>query len=320
MGTSTDMFGVGSRRLRGRWLAPLGAVLASTLGASGCVGSAEQGKPESTQSTQGDQPGVQAGAVGSPADFEVADMAEARGIALDEARRRLEVQAGLEQFSERVSADLGKRSGGIWVDVEDDDRIKVGITDSSGMNVEAMRQAWTARGMSQGDFDIVPTGYSWEELEQANDWLASEIVRVNAGARATLSAGINTPLNAVVLEVPPEEAMAEAQRLVVSEAHARLGGLLQLGHYAGEGEADLCDDWACDPPLRAGIQITDKATIEQHCTLGFTARSSSNAFYAFTAGHCAAATGGVTNSQWLVFSPSLPGLDLGFVGKMRFSS
>src|SRR5262245_9585259 len=118
MGISTDMFGVESRRSRRRWLAPLSAVLASTLGVGGCVGSAEQGKSDSTQ---GDQPGVQAGTVSAPADFEVADMAQARGIALDEARRRLEVQAGLEAFGERVSADLGKRSGGIWVDVEDDD-------------------------------------------------------------------------------------------------------------------------------------------------------------------------------------------------------
>jgi hypothetical protein len=321
---------------RGRWVGALGGLVAGALSVAGCSSiaddkhaGAEEGAEDSGVSAPaparaGDQTvrSESAPAAAEGSDFLVNDMAQARGVSLSEASHRLDLQAHLPGFESQVATDLGARSAGIWVDTTDEDRIKVGVTDMSGLDLATLRPRWiAASGMRDFDFDVVVTRYSWDELDQANNWLADEIVRVNEGASATLAAGIATNRNAVILHAPGEELMNEEQRAVVAAAHARLGEKLLMGDYGGEilqGD-QACSDDGCNPPARGGMRISDVPSIGQwNATTGFSARSGSGTLYMLTAGHSAKAAGGNT-IPWNTITPMYGTLQFAITEKWTFS-
>ena len=90
----------------------------------------------------------------SPSEFEVASFAEDRGLELAEATERLRWQSRVPELGLRIAAELGTAFGGIWIDVNDGDRIKVGIVTSSpadrGLRLGA--PSW-ATYLDQQEFD-----------------------------------------------------------------------------------------------------------------------------------------------------------------------
>ena len=221
---------------------------------------------------------------GSDTDVEAGGFARERGISLDEARQRLSWQQVAPDLGERLDPALGARYGGIWIDVRDGDRIKVGVVDGPDAETSAaVRQAAEELGVIEG-YDLVPVRYPMAELEGDNDWLGAEIARVNRDTSATLTAGLRPDLNAVELQAPVDGVLTTAQQELIGEATDRLGDRLVAGSYQGRPTARGCAYPYCDPPLRGGIRITNGAG----CTGAFVAQSKvDDKLYQFTAGHCA---------------------------------
>jgi hypothetical protein len=230
----------------------------------------------------------------SELDSEAASFARERGISTATAAQRLGWQLVAPDLAERVANDLGGRSGGVWVDVNDGDRIKIGIVGGSDPQTDSIaRRAAEAVGLFEG-YDLVEVRHSADELERHNAWLGAEIARVNVGAAATLTAGLRTDLNAIELQTPVHGTLTAAQVAMLAEAAGRLGDRLVLASYLGQPQA-----WAgcaypyCDPPLRGGIRINGNI---HPCTGGFVARSKvDDKLYQFTAGHC---MDGGDNDSW----------------------
>jgi hypothetical protein len=224
-------------------------------------------------------------------DGEVAGFARQRGIPLAAARQRLSWQVVAPDLAERLADDLGPRYGGVWVDVQDGDRIKVAVVGGPDPQTTAtVRRAAEAVGLA-GGYDLAGVRHPWKTIMADNDWLGTQIARVNADAAATLAAGLRTDLNAVELQTPRAGTLTGAQRALVTEAGDRLGDRLVLGSYEGRPATRACGYPYCDKPLRGGVRITNSGG----CTGGFVARSKvDDKLYQFTAGHCAF-FGGVDN-------------------------
>jgi hypothetical protein len=235
----------------------------------------------------------------APADVDLAvrDLAADRGISLGEAQRRIGWQRLAPDLARDAAARLGDRFGGVWIDTADNDRVKIGVVGwnagdgAAAWGDAAVRGAAAAKGLAAA-VDPVAVRHSLAELERGNAWLAGRLVAVNAGAGATLTAGIRPDRNAVELQLPAAGTLTAAQRGLVDEARLRLGSALLVGAYAGRATARACAYPYCDPPLRGGIRITNSG---RGCTGAFIARSRvDSALYQFTAGHCVA--GGFTDS------------------------
>jgi hypothetical protein len=227
---------------------------------------------------------------------EAAGFARQRGISIEEATERLRWQGAAPDMSEAIARDLGSRSGGVWIDNHDGDRVKVGVVgEPDPQVVEAVRQAAETVGLPDTGYDLVPVRHPLTTLEADNHWLGFEIARVNDGAPATLTAGLRTDLNAVELSTPQVGTLTPAQRELVDLAQRRLGVRLVLGSYAGRLEARACGSAYCGKPLRGGVRITmDVIGENPGCTAGFVARSKvDEKLYLFTAGHCGSVAGGL---------------------------
>lgn len=218
-------------------------------------------------------------------DVEAPGFARERGISLAEAQQRLGWQLLAPDLSERVAAGLGDRSGGVWVDVRDGDRIKVGVAGGVDPDAETVvRQAADALGLTDG-YDLVGVAYPMTALERDNDWLGGQLADVNAGAPWPLSAGLRPDLNRVELQLPAAGTLTSRQQALVAEARTRLGAALVVASYQDPPASLACAYPWCDKPLRGGIRITNSGG---GCTGSFIAKSKvDEKLYQFTAGHCA---------------------------------
>jgi hypothetical protein len=236
-----------------------------------------------------------AGGKPTPADVAAVSLAADRGIPLAQAQARMVWQAAAPGLADTLSTQAGY--GGVWIDPADGDRVKVGVVGGAA----PARAAATAAGLA-GAVDVVPVRHSMAQLEAANGWLSRQLARVNPGAAGTLTAGLRPDRNAVELLVPAKAALTPAQQAVLDSARARFGAMLLTGTYAGTPVSRACSYPYCDPPLRAGVRITNAGV---GCTAGFLARSrSDNKLYQFTAGHCA--LGGHTGTWSTAFANREP--------------
>nr|MDT0657169.1 S1 family peptidase [Micromonospora sp. DSM 115978] len=229
-----------------------------------------------------------AGPAAEPAaeyDGETLSFARERGITPDEAERRLGWQALAPDLAEGLDRDLKDRFGGVWIAVDRGDRVRIGVAgEVTGEIAEIVKRTAESVGLREG-YDIGAVRNPLARLDEANDWLADGLEKVNADARVTLTAGVRTDLNAVELQVPPSSQLTEQQRALVVEARERLAGLLVLGDAVGNATPRACAYPYCDPPLRGGIRITHP---NAGCTGAFIAKSKvDDKLYQFTAGHCA---------------------------------
>lgn len=228
-------------------------------------------------------------------DVEAAGFARERGISLDEARQRLGWQLVAPDLAERVPHDLGTRFGGIWIDIHDGDRVKVGVVGEPDADAYTIvRRAADAVALTDG-YDLVGVSHPMNELERDNDWLGGMIAEVNTDSAWPLSAGLRPDVNAVELQVPAKGELTPAQSALVSAASIELGDALIVATYDVRPEPMACDYPWCDKPLRGGIRIFNPPS--GGCTGGFIAKSKVDSkLYQFTAGHCA--KGGQQVDNW----------------------
>ena len=249
----------------------------------------------------------------TPSAMEVASFAGERAISEAEAEERLRWQLKVPRLSDLAGDRLGPVFGGVWVDVHDGDRIKLGVVgDVDGLErdpsepplperdgddathgddprdgligpVDAWRLAQTAIDDADlsGVADVVLVQHSLSDLTAANDWLSSQLV--DSGASGSLIVGLRTDLNAVELQRPRGRALTDVEEQLVAAALAKLGDVLVVGEYAGRVEPRTCTYPYCSSPLRGGNRIHNNGT----CTNAFVARSRVDSkVYQFTAGHC----------------------------------
>jgi hypothetical protein len=232
-----------------------------------------------------------------PDDFAVEGpaFAQLRGISLADAEQRLGWQQLAPTLWHNLSVDIPTRLGGVWIDINNGDRVKVGITGriDSTITATVTREA-TAVGLTTG-YDLVPVARTEATLLSDMTWLASQFAQVNVGAAAPLAAGERTDLNQLQLDLPASGQLNAAQASVVAAAQTRLGPELLTMSNGKPLDLMSCVYPFCDPPLRAGIRIALVNGIP--CTGGFTAQSNVDAKeYVITAGHCAMTSFG-TNWQ-----------------------
>src|SRR5262249_36483203 len=145
-------------------------------------------------------------------DWEVKGFAQERGISLSEAARRLGWQVHAPNLAERARTALGDQFGGVWIDAASGDRVKCGAVRATKSGAAAVVQREPGvLGLVEG-LDTVEVRYSMNELEEANQWLAGEVARVNAGAAVGLITSLRTDLNAVMLDVPKDGTLTAAQQ------------------------------------------------------------------------------------------------------------
>jgi hypothetical protein len=251
-------------------------------------------------------PPASAGAPGAmPAiDIAAASLAADRGISLADAQTRMMWQNRLPDLQKQVE---GRPDfGGIWIDNADGDRVKVGLTTPVDLGA-----AVATAGLA-GAVDVVPVRHTWVEIDAANQWLGTQVARVNADAEFPLIVGELPNRNAVDLRTPAKGTLTAAQRALVADATTRYGDMLLHSTYSGTPTGRSCSYPNCDPPLRAGIAIYRNGI---GCTAGFLARSNSdNLLYQFTAGHCAVDGG---SSNWFAFAlgaePAIGPIDARYV-------
>lgn len=230
-----------------------------------------------------------------PDDFavEAPAFAQLRGISLADAEQRLGWQQLAPTLAQNLSADMPTRFGGVWIGVNNGDRVEIGMTGTiDRATVAAVNREATDVGLTTG-YDVVPVARTQATLDSDMSWLAQELARANPGAPAGLSAGERTDLNQVQLDLPSSGQLTAAQASVVADARDRLGAELLLT-YRGEPYHQLsCAYPFCDPPLRGGVEMFVPNTVA--CTVGFTAQSRVDANeYVITAGHCGQGTDGLS--------------------------
>jgi hypothetical protein len=238
---------------------------------------------------------VQAATTTPPDDFavEAPAFAQLRGISLAEAEQRLGWQQIAPTLATNLAADIPTRFGGLWIDVNNGDRVKIGITGRIDSTIAATvtREA-TAVGLTSG-YDMVSVTRTEATLQSDMTWLASQLATVNSGAAATLAAGERTDLNQLALHLPSTGTLTAAQTAMVSAAQARLGSELLTVGGASAFHQLSCVYPFCDAPLRAGVRISVPNL--ESCTLGFIAQSRVDSKeYGVTAGHCGLVAGGAT--------------------------
>jgi streptogrisin C len=216
----------------------------------------------------------------------VGDFARARHISLAEAQRRLQWQRRADLLAQDLQTVLGDAFGGLWVDEADGDRIKVGVL---GGPEEVKVQAAVAESATQRRLpdvvDIVSVQYSLAFLHAIIDEISAELEPVNAAVAWPLEVGILADdRNVVQLRLPRSQPLTPAQHILVNKAMRRYGAALRLDVYEQPPQADACHFPTCDPPLRAGVRITQA---DRGCTAGFLAQSRVDSKqYLLTAGHC----------------------------------
>lgn len=229
-------------------------------------------------------------------------MAAEQNISLAEAEKRLGWQEHATNLKTRTRASLGTaRFGGLWIDPDDSDRLKVGVVGATATDRTTVANVATAEGVADA-VDMVGVRYSEAQLQSAMDWISDRLASVNKKARWPLQLAHSVRANRLRLDLPRKGTLTSVQQVLRGRLRSRYGDMLQAGTYEGRPVGDQCQFPYCYPPLRAGIRVW--APVGGYCTNGFLARSKTdNKLYAFTAGHCpwAGGVGSVTDPWYTWF-------------------
>jgi hypothetical protein len=235
------------------------------------------------------------------ADPAALDIVAEQHVSLAQAETRLSWQRAVPALAallhHRLSSDL---FGGIWIDPNDGDRVKIGLVGLTKHDRAVVIGALRATRLAAAA-DLVPVRYSFSQLKNADEWLGSELVRL-ARRNSTLihlDSGYRLDLNRVLLDTSGH--LTAAERALVARAKAKYGALVRVLAEPDGTEATPadCSYPFCLPPLRGGIEIFSPNG-QYACTGGFVAKSRVDGkLYQFTAGHCAAAGG--SGNWWTSF-------------------
>ncbi len=258
----------------------------------------------------------------TPEPFEVESFAQDRGISEEIAQERLQYQARATALNLVAADQLGSAFGGVWIDVKDDDRLKVGVMtavpavsglasgDSSLIDLideleyerilvktteesvhVTLNSEFEIRDVALNVIeslqltsvtDIVKVNRSLTELKKANSWIANQLVM--DPELKNIIVGIRTDLNAIELQTQRGRPILPKTQAFIDKVRSVLGDGLIVSTYEGPTQALACNYPYCDPPLRGGNRITNN---NRGCTNAFVAQSKIDSkMYQFTAGHC----------------------------------
>jgi streptogrisin C len=242
---------------------------------------------------------AEVGALFRGADPAAVEIATQQHVTLAQAETRLSWQQATPALAGALSRQLPAAIfGGIWIDPNDGDRVKVGVVGSDPGARATVARLVSAAGLT-GAADIVQVRYSAMQLQDADAWLGTQlgIVARSSTGPIQLDSDYRLDLNRVQLGVAAGQQLTAAERGLIGRAKARYGDLVQVVTESGGTQMTLaaCSFPLCSPPLRGGIIIFNTTGNGKVCTGGFIARSRTDGkFYQFTAGHCAA--GGFTGT------------------------
>jgi hypothetical protein len=227
-------------------------------------------------------------------------LATDRNITLAEAEERLRWQRHTGDLEARLRASLGAaRFGGLWIDPNDGDRLKVGIVGAANTDHTTVATAATAEGVA-ASVDMVGVRYSEARLAVAYDWISERLVSVNKKAPWPIELAHSVRGNRLRLELPRQGRLTSRQQALIGEVRSRYGDLLRTAKYDRRLVLNACVFAYCEPPLRANIVVHSPSGENWSCTGGFLGRSQSdNKLYMFFVGHCAWAYG--TGIWWTRF-------------------
>jgi hypothetical protein len=244
--------------------------------------------------TLGLLPPVSAVAADDPTANEAAGFARERGITLAEAQQRLLWQIAAPDLEEQLEGSMATTFGGVWIDVRDKDRVKVGVAPKiDDTSLAVVKRTAAAVGLT--DFDVVAVPRTLATLTANMTWLGDEIAKVNPGARVKLSAGVRTSQNALHLTLP-NGTLSTAQADLVTTAAKKFGDGIVIDGAAGAFVPFACSYPYCDAPLHGGVKINYPTT---WCSSAFTAQSKvDSVYYLITAGHCADGHFNTWGTKW----------------------
>jgi streptogrisin C len=126
--------------------------------------------------------------------------------------------------------------------------------------------------------------HSFADLQRQADALRSGASALSRSARGHI--GIDVTTNRVVAAVP-------SQQLGALASSARPAGVALVAdpQVRTEADAGCTSRTACDWTVRAGAVLWRSQAGNNVCSVGFTARDSSNQRYVYTAGHCSNGNG-----------------------------
>jgi streptogrisin C len=217
------------------------------------------------------------------ATVEAEQLAQRRGLSLEEAARRLDRQQRAHALDDELRAALGGGYGGMWIDQADGGRLKIGVVSGTG----AVRDRVARHGLA-GVTDLVTVRHRLDHLEQAAEGIGKALVGSNRDASWPLRSGMATDRNAVELALPEGRPLTAAQRTFVERLRRRYGDAVWLTTYRHQGRFASCNPPNCDPPLRGGVHMYVSGFPDTNCTAGFMAkgRTTTSHRYVLTAAHC----------------------------------
>ena len=222
--------------------------------------------------------------------FEVRDLAEDRGISVEEAATRLRWQAAFSRLRDQLPRELGSAFAGFWVDPTDGDRLKLAYVQGTDDAVRGRGQRRLEEAGISRVTDVLTLSHSYTALQNIVDALRSDATEANRDSVAPIAISLKEVANRVELLVPPEGKWTPAQRAFIERERDSGRTTVVTEDLTFVDEA--CNTGgvlSCDPPLRGG---THWQTAVKVCTVGFYAKSRSDgAQFFLTAGHCSA--GGV---------------------------
>lgn len=222
-------------------------------------------------------------------------------VSLDEARKRIGWQMRMPALVDGAKRELGAAYGGAWIDVDDGNRLKVGVVGIDGSKRAAVQEVAAEADLADAT-DVVGVTHSWAELDQVSQWLMERLEKVNQGQPTPVVFGTPTDRNVVEIQGPEKGALSPDQRQVVDEAVKRFGDAVALGTYKKAPALHQCMESPgpgfgegkhpyCNPPLRGGITMDDSNEPQwayPGCTSAFVVRGrgANQSTFLMTAGHC----------------------------------
>jgi hypothetical protein len=250
-------------------------------------------------------------------DFEVIDFARDRKIPVEAAQKRLSWQSEAYPLQNEAKKAFGTNFGGVWIDENDGDRVKLGISVKAKNLLGSGYTILKRCGLGEGA-DVTFVNHSWDELTSASNLINDQARALgSADRKQRLAAGIVTGLNVVELRIPVGS-LSEDEAALVESAEQKFGDALTVSIYEREYEPKVCSYPNCDPPLRGGLQIRDlDKSPGIGCTAGFITKSRvDNKKYVLTAGHCLGA--GNPSDYWSAFTPTYYWKDIGQVHNWEY--
>lgn len=246
---------------------------------------------------------------------DIAYLVENFGVSVEEATARLIVQDAVPALVMRIMDEHPNDVAGVWIDHRRGGAVVIGIV--GGFNptlAEDIAQDFPFRERLQYE-----TGKSFSYTYLIDSLYEIDSSRNTWHALRGESFGfrLNTQDNHIEIVF---DGSSTSSSFYENELTAKYGDAVRYVAEPYTQFNDTCDPFACDPPLRGGIQINN-VTRSSLCTLGFVAADKpappATAFYALTAGHCTKTADvyrqKISTGVTKIIGPTSQSIDVGWV-------